>query len=345
MSPHEVLALNGQIAAMARAGLPLDQGLDSLANDMGRGRLRSVTRDLAGDLRSGLPLDQALRKQSRRLPQFYAPLVAAGIRTGRLPEVLATLSHYTKSIGQLRAALSEAMIYPTIVFTFGVALIGFMGFFVLPQFQTIFAEFGIRIPWVTRVVLSIADAPLIVGGVFLAVLLAIIGLVVASRVSPAARYTIARGFYGIPLVGTVVRSARLAAFAELLAILVEFEVPMPEAFRIAGQASPDPVMARQADRVIKDLEHGTSLAGALTGRGLVPEWMSWMAGAGIKHGQLAAALGQVATVYRRQVESRIAILRSVLPSFIIIITAGTVVLLFGLAVIVPMMHLIIGLSI
>jgi type II secretory pathway component PulF len=96
MSPDDLIALNEQIAGMARAGLPLDQGLDGLARDMGRGRLRRVTQALADDLRAGHPLPEALERLKGQVPPYYANLVTAGVRTGRLPEVLSTLTAYAR---------------------------------------------------------------------------------------------------------------------------------------------------------------------------------------------------------------------------------------------------------
>src|SRR5436190_23863687 len=92
LSPEDLVTLNEEIAAMSRAGLPLDQGLTALARDMGMGRLQQVTRQLGDDLHSGLTLPQALEKQAGRVPPYYAALLAAGIRSGRLSDVLATLT-------------------------------------------------------------------------------------------------------------------------------------------------------------------------------------------------------------------------------------------------------------
>jgi type II secretory pathway component PulF len=61
---------------------------------------------------------------------------------------------------------------------------------------------------------------------------------------------------------------------------VEYEIPLPEAFRLAGAASSDPIMATGAEKVHQDLRQGVPLAEALHGRGLVPEWVSWMTGLG-----------------------------------------------------------------
>src|SRR5881392_1032355 len=102
MNPDDLIALNEEIAGMARAGLPLDQGLAAISREMGRGRLQQVTAALARDLRAGQTLPQALERQAGRVPPFYAGLVAAGVRTGRISEVLATLTVYARSLVNLR---------------------------------------------------------------------------------------------------------------------------------------------------------------------------------------------------------------------------------------------------
>lgn len=68
MNADELIALNEEVAGMARAGLPLDQGLMALAKDMGRGQLRSITSAIATDLRSGHTLPQALDRQKGKVP-------------------------------------------------------------------------------------------------------------------------------------------------------------------------------------------------------------------------------------------------------------------------------------
>src|SRR5437879_8141976 len=88
LSADDLITLNEEIAGMARAGLPLDQGLAALAREMGAGRLQRVTATLADDLRAGHTLPEALARQGDRVPPFYAGLVAAGVRTGRVSEVL-----------------------------------------------------------------------------------------------------------------------------------------------------------------------------------------------------------------------------------------------------------------
>jgi type II secretory pathway component PulF len=345
MTADELTALNDQIAALARAGLPLDQGLDALARDMGRGRLRAVTAALAADLRAGHPLPEALARQEGRVPAYYANLVTAGVQTGRLPDVLATLTGYARSVATTRTIVSEALIYPAVVLVLGVALFTTLTAFVLPQFDQIFKDFGLQLPAITEFVLVLGRHPLEL--VVLPAAVLILGPLLARvvlRRSAWGRRVWARAVYLVPLVGGLIRTARLAAFTELLGLLVEYGVPLPAAVRLAGGASSDPDMAAQAEVVEGRLSEGTPLAEAFRGRGLVPDWVAWLASAGERRGGLGPALRETASVYRRQVDARAAVLRSVLPPFVVVVTAGTLTVFFVVAVMAPMLKLLEGLS-
>src|SRR5207302_973480 len=173
---------------------------------------------------------------------------------------------------------------------------------VLPQFAQISRASGLRRPWVADLVLAAGRRPVPVFVVPAGVLVIGLFLVwVVSRVSAPGRRVWVRLVYAVPLVGTLIRSARMAAFADLLAVLVDYELPLPEAFRLAGDASSDPLMAHQAQEIQNRIGQGAALSVALRGRGLLPEWVAWMAGSGEQRGALGPTLRQIAALYRRQV--------------------------------------------
>ncbi|MGL4424082.1 MAG: type II secretion system F family protein [Gemmataceae bacterium] len=345
MTPDEVITLNEQIAAMARAGLPLDQGMRSLARDMNRGRLRRVTEQLATDLKNGITLPEALAKQEGQLPTYYSNLIQAGVRTGRLPEVLNTMTTYARTLNSIRFTILDALFYPAVMFLIAFALLSGMILVIVPKFQEIFKDFGLQVPLMTRFVFRISDQPFqYLFGPILAFLFACFLTWLFFRWTNTGREKWARLMYTIPIVGTMIRAARLHAFTELLGMLVEYEVPLPEAFQLAGNASPDPIMQGKALRVRDELQNGTSLGEAFRGRGLVPEWVAWMSGLGESRGDLGAAFRQVSLVYKRQVEARATVLKTVLPPFIILIVAFCLTGFFAMAILLPMIRLLEGLS-
>src|SRR5260370_24248214 len=173
MNAESLIALNEEIAGMARAGLPLDQGLAALAREMGKGRLQEVTGAIAKDLKAGQTLPEALERQSGHMPPFYAGLVAAGIRTGRISEVVATLMGYAGSVINLRTIVLDAVFYPSVILLFAGCLFGFVTLFILPQFDLIFRDFQMRLPLITEWMLALGRYPIET------VLVPILGLLVA----------------------------------------------------------------------------------------------------------------------------------------------------------------------
>ena len=345
LSQGDLIALNEEIAAMARAGLPLDQGLAALAREMRSGRLQRATEAIVEDLQAGRTLPEALERQSGRIPDYYGSLVAAGVRSGRVGEVLATLTFYARSMAELRAAVASALFYPAVVLAFAFALFLFVCWFVVPQFEDIFSDFGVQLPAVTRLALEIGRHPLRYVVIPPAiVLLGLVSVRLALAGTPYGRLAWARFLYSVPLVGTLIRSARLAAFVDLLAILVDYSLPLPEAIRLAGAASSDPLMAYAAAGLEESLNEGKKLGETLLERRLLPELVTWMVTLGERRGSLPSSLRQVAAVYKRQAEARAGMLSSVLPPLLIITTAGLCVGFFVIALFSPMITLITELS-
>jgi type II secretory pathway component PulF len=345
MQADDLITLNEEIAAMARAGLPLDQGLAALAHEMGRGPLKQVTAQLATDLRAGRTLPEALDRQRSRVPPFYAGLVEAGVRSGRIAEVLATLTVYARTVAGVRTTIIDAAFYPVVVLVCATAILLAVVCFLVPQYGEIYSGFGMQVPAITEFVLTVGRHPV---ELVVAPLLALLGMGILIKATLGGtewgrRWWI-RFVYAVPIVGTLLRSARMAAFTDLLAILVDYGVPLPRALALAADASSDPFLAANAREAQRDLEAGMPLGQVLQNRLLVAQLVAWMTTVGERRGELGKTLHQVAELYRTQVDRRATLLRTVLPPFLIIATAGLLVCLFVFALILPMLRLLEGLS-
>jgi len=276
---------------------------------------------------------------------FYAGLVQAGIRSGRLGEVLTTLTTYARTLSEVRQTVVNALFYPAVVLVLAAVLFGAVVTYIFPQFESIFADFNMRLPALTTWALNLGKHPLLY--LAMPLLVVVLGLVVCKVLlsfTEAGRRAWARFVYGIPILGTLIRATRLAAFTELLGILVDHELPMPEAFALAGAASSDPILSTAARQVQQDLSQGVPLGNVLRERRLVPELIAWMTAWGERRGALGKTLHEVAAMYRSQAEMRAAFLRQVLPPFTIIVSAGAITVLFIFCTMLPMVKLLEGLS-
>lgn len=343
MRPDDLVTLNEQIASMARAGLPLDQGLRSLASDLQSGRLKRVTLGLSEELRQGANLAEAFDRWQSDLPPHYAGIAEAGIRTGRLPDVLQTLTRHARSIVEMRSTILAAMIYPILVVIVAVGvLIGLV--YLQRLLSETLREFQLQLPKATRATIWLGEHLEWTLGIPLACIA--IGLVIvwALRRTEGGCIAWTNFVYQVPLVGSLVRSARLAAFVDLLAGMVEYSMPLPEAFRLAGGATGDPILARQSRILSQRLAEGEAFGKAIREQRLLPEWTAWMAMVGERQGKLAETLREVAETYRRQVAVRAEVIKNVVPSLFVVIVGGVVGLVFLLVVFAPFLSLIEGLS-
>ncbi|MGH7138195.1 MAG: type II secretion system F family protein, partial [Pirellulales bacterium] len=149
----DLLALNDEIAALVRAGVPLESGLAELGRDL-PGRSGRMATALAERLARGEELDRALAAYQADLPPLYVAVVTAGMKSGRLAAALEGLAVSARRIGELRRVTATALIYPVIVFLLGWAmLVGFVTFFaphVLPGFRDFRVESAGIIAWFAR---------------------------------------------------------------------------------------------------------------------------------------------------------------------------------------------------
>ncbi len=155
LSGAEAAELSRQIAGLAQAGLPLAHGLVALGEELPRGRLRRSMNDLAATLESGATLDQALQIQKNRIPPHLRGLVIAGLRSGRLGDVLSRFSEYTGVGTELKRRLWLNLAYPILTVCTAMALFFFVCVILVGQFDAIYRDFSIPLPRMTIALISI----------------------------------------------------------------------------------------------------------------------------------------------------------------------------------------------
>src|SRR5438270_10950303 len=99
---EQLAALSEEIAALARAGVPLHRGLCELARDM-PGRLGKAAAAIGAKLDAGQPLDAVVADLGATLPEGYRAVIAAGVRAGRLPAALEAVARTARRVKQLRS--------------------------------------------------------------------------------------------------------------------------------------------------------------------------------------------------------------------------------------------------
>jgi general secretion pathway protein F len=299
LSAEEATELAARVAELTKAGLPLGDGLRALADELSGRRLPRVLRRLAQRLDAGDDLVVALESQGRSLPPHLRGLVVAGVRSGRLSEVLEEFVDLQRSQLELRHRVWLTLAYPFVLVLF-ITLLAIVSVYIADSFAKIFKDFGARVPILTTIVIDGARpwAWLSVGvvGLFVAIPLLLWLAPGASWIWPL--------LYRAPMLGPLLRWNHLAHFARLMGLLLEQKVTLPDALRLSAAGVRDASLARGCLGVADDVERGRALGESMAVRRQFPASVIPVVEWGQQTPALADAFRAAAEMFEGRVRSQ-----------------------------------------
>ena len=345
ISLDDLIALNDEIAAIVRAGVPLDQGLLGLANDV-PGRLGQIAAELGERTSRGESLSQAIAAERGHFPRLYAAVVEAGIKTGRVTVVLEKLAVTARRMVELRNMAGSALLYPLIVFFLAYLLwIGFV-LWVAPVAAPAYESFDINAAaWIEKAASAGPTirywgpaVPLIILAVFASWWL-LSGRALILQSGHAGRW-----LSWIPGARRLLRLWQAAMFADVLSLLVEAEAPLDESITLAAEASGSRLLGDEAQRLAARLRQGASLDECLAAAPDFPPLLCWLVQTGERQGALAAALRHAADTYRARARERSEAAQLFLPMLLTVGVGGGTALAYGLLLFWPWTSLLKSIS-
>jgi len=313
-----VLALTRDLATLLRAGLTLDRALELLISLATSQPVAAMLQGVRDEVRGGKALSQALDARRDVFSRFYVNIVRAGEAGGALGTVLARLAETMERNKELRDSVRSALIYPTILIFVAVASIMILLIYVVPQFQTTFAQAGKALPIPTQVVIAI--------GTFLrnwwwavipGVALAIAWFRRRGKI-PSVRRARDTRLLRMPLVGDLIAKVEIARFARTLSTLLANGVTLLTGLGIVKETMGNVVLASGFDGVIVKLREGKGFGRPMADTGLYPRLATQMILVGEESGRLEEMLMRVADVYDREVATAIKRFLAVLEPVLIL---------------------------
>jgi type II secretory pathway component PulF len=339
----ELIALNDEIAALVRAGVPLDQGLQILGADL-PGKLGRYATQLSSQLARGESLTTALADSTSHVPRVYRAVVEAGMAAWRLPAALESLAGSLRRLAETRRAVALSFIYPVLLLCFAWGLFAFSVDKVAPAVANAF--YAQRVPggaFVQRIA-HLGKSAHIWGplGPAVIVLLAIAWWIISggARVVEGSRAAISFGW--VPWMGRLQRLSRTAVFVEVLKLLVENRVPMDQAVELAAEAAGDKTLITAAAQWADGIRRGeTSPADGIPG---LPPLLRWLIAGGQRNEALLPALRQLADDYGRRAQDQAEMGRVLLPIFVTVCISGLIVAAYAIVLLGPYFYLLRGLA-
>jgi type IV pilus assembly protein PilC len=317
---RDIAVFSRQIAVMMAAGVPMVQGFDIIASGQSNVRMKNMLVDIKTNIEGGSTLAEALGKHPVQFDELFRNLVRAGESAGVLDTVLDTVATYKENIEALKGKIKKAMFYPAIVFAVAILVSAILLIFVVPQFESVFANFGAQLPAFTQAIVNMSRF-LTGNWLFMLVIFActVAALVFAYKRSSRFAHFMARAVLKLPVVGQILHQSAIARFSRTLGVTFAAGVPLVEALDSVAGATGSPVYNDAVKRIREDVAVGHQLQLAMRQVGLFPNMVVQMVSIGEESGALDKMLFKVAEFYEQEVNNAVDALSSLLEPFIMVI--------------------------
>jgi general secretion pathway protein F len=321
INQNDIGILTRELATLLKAGLPLDRSFEILINLAANQKVAELLGRIRNDVRGGSSLSKALEAQRGVFSRFYVNMIRAGEAGGSLPAVLMRLADFMERAKALRATVTSALIYPSILTFVALASVVILLVFVVPKFKPIFEQSGKALPFVTQMVVGAADLLRNHWWVIVIALTLLAYLVIKRLQDPVVRFNWDRRMLGLPLVGDLAAKVEMARFSRTLGTLLGNGVPLVGALGIVRETMGNGWMAEAVGQVARELKEGRGLGRPMMETGRFPLLAVHMIMVGEETGRLDEMLMQVAETYDVEVDQAIKKLLAFLEPAMILLMA------------------------
>ncbi len=313
----DIALFTRQMATMMKAGVPLIQSFDIVADGLENQLMRNLVTDIKTDVAAGGGLAASLARHPKYFDDLFCSLVSSGENSGTLEVMLDRVATYKEKTEALRAKIKKAMTYPIAVMVVAIVVTGILLVKVVPTFAETFKGFGADLPDFTLLVLRISEFVQAWWFILLfAVIVASWSYSQAMLRSKQIRDRVDALSLKLPVVGGIIHDSVVARFSRTLSTTFAAGVPLVEALESTAGAAGNSVYSAAVYQIRDDVTAGTSLYQSIRSTGLFPTMLLQMTSIGEQSGALDEMLGKVADQYETLVDDAVDNLSSLMEPLV-----------------------------
>lgn len=333
IKPKDIALFTRQMATMMRAGVPLLQSFDIIAEGVDNPNMRKLVDDIKQEVAAGNSFASSLRKKPEYFDDLYCSLVNAGEQAGALETLLDRVATYKEKTEALKAKIKKAMTYPIAVVVVAVIVSAILLIKVVPQFESVFSSFGAQLPAFTLMVMGLSKVVQEWWLILLAAMIAAFFIFKrAYKASERMRDGLDRFLLKIPVIGSILYRSAVARYARTLSTTFAAGVPLVEALDSVSGATGNVVFRKAVSAIKQDVSNGSPMHQSMRSTGVFPTLAVQMTAIGEESGALDDMLDRVATIYEAEVDNMVDSLTSLMEPMIMavlgVVVGGLVIAMY-----------------
>lgn len=319
VSQTELALFTRQFSVMLQAGIPLIQGLSTIAQQHTNREFRKILEQVRNEVESGTALSAAMARYPKVFNPLYTNMIAAAESSGVLDTILQRLSTFIEKMVKLKRSLRAALLYPATILTIATAVVAAILWKVVPIFSNLFSEFGVELPLLTRMVIELSR--FVENRILLFILAAALGIFGLRGYyrTNRGRHLIDNLLINAPILGKVLRKIVIARFTRTLATLLTSGVPILEGMNITAKTAGNAILEDSILMLRRRIETGGNMADAMRHSGFFPPMVTQMVSAGESAGEIDAMLVKIADYYEEESDATVANLLTILEPLLMLV--------------------------
>jgi type IV pilus assembly protein PilC len=337
-SRKDILHFTNQLAVMIKAGISLQDSLESIAANIKKEKFRAIILDLKTHIEAGESFSQALGEHRDVFSNLYVNMVAAAEISGSLSGMLQQLAGYLDQEAETRSQVIGAMVYPVIILVMAVATTLFLLMFVLPRFLAIFEGKEHLLPAPTKMIMAASTFMRQYWFILLPGVVGLCWLAWFLTRSGAGQHWWHKTKLRIPLLKTLCRSLYITRSMHTMGVLTSAGVPILDTIMITSQISGNVLFESMWKHVHEAVRQGKKIASSLYSYELMPGSVVQMIQSGEESGTLSEVLQDISEFYARELKTVIKMVTSMIEP-IMIVLMGVLVGFIAMSVILPIFRM------
>ena len=323
VSAQELEFLTSELALLLNSGVTIDRGLAVIKRNSTSAPQARLVASLHDAVRRGESLSEAMAAESEVFNPLYVNLVKLGESSGTLPKIFSRLAEDIKFQSELRSKIMQALTYPAVIFFVCILCIVFIFNYIVPQMSGLFEGLP-EIPTYTAFLLG-ASAWMINYQWFLllGIVTAVGMLVTALKTAEGAR-RIDEALLMVPGIRNVFILVERIRFNTAIAMMLESGILIDRCLDMAVGSVKNQTIQQELKVAKERVKKGDTLSKALRASPLYPDFSLSLIEVGEESGQLEPVFAEISRRSRREFESWVDRMTSLLEPLLILVMGGIV---------------------
>lgn len=319
LSASETAVFCGQVALIIKAGIPLYDGMETLVESCEEPKAREAFKEISDVVTETGSLYMAVERVGF-FPEYMVSMIKIGEETGKLDDVLTSLSSYYEREAKIKKSIKSAVTYPVLLMIMMSSVILLLVVRILPIFSRVYENLGTEVSDSGKAFMALGRG---FGYGTLIVALILIGLVLIL----SAIYWISGGkkfkkiVFKFPVLKGLNNKIASGRFASVMAMMLGSGYSIEKALEMAPEIVTDDNAKEKLVKFSELVKGGMSFPEALIEIDMFTGLQTRMINVGFKAGKLDSVMENMSSVYEEEIDDSIDKLVSVIePTLVAIIS-------------------------